>query len=320
VLATSLLLTITTAGDAVREPALQRCSFDEFDLALAQLTAKPEIKDQRNGLPLLNWTDTAAASRRYRYVVKHGASCEVQPSAVWPAATLNRTVPMIINAGEGSTATRFFWCVAKRLMLRSNHNMDGCGTRMSCTEKWGAFDYISDWPVPELLADMLATWPDALVIHALRLPEEWRKHRIEKHSRSGSAGWRQGGVCAPPNHRLDHADAPLDFVVYNAWVRCLAFTHARAAKLRGRYVAVNVFQSNHSHAPVYAILELLRQHAVALTAVLPKRFKRPHTLTELAMSLTESCSNVKENTREALHSAAMHEFGFTVDTATLQAR
>lgn len=201
------------------------CPQEDFMAALKILT-----DPARAGGALLNTTvHTAQAPLWYRTFSNTKWCGTNPPTHFWPIST--RPKPLIINAGEGSTGTRFLHCVMKLAGLKSQHlavdmlgedetKLEGCNP--SCTAGWDRYDYVSDTPVPYALWTLMRTHPTALVTLSLRDPEQWRHNRINKHLDDNAGEWRQAGPCRPPDFNLKHADAPLGFVVYNAWALCLA--------------------------------------------------------------------------------------------------
>ena len=255
---------------------------------------------------------------RYKQVLDNGKTCEKVPSEQWPlSSTLNRSrhrnthnFPLIINPGEGTTATRFFDFLFKHLGFSAGHNvgdsatlakchqLDGAGvyseSQPTCTELFDHKDYISDSPVSEVYHQLLGTHPDALIVHTLRPAKEWRHKRIRKHRRSGADGWLQASVCGTADHPMDHTKTPLDFMVYNVWARCITVNAQRKippeSKFRDPadyYIALNVFQyKTTGRDDILALLLFLNKHGVLTEAKLPDVFEgKVNTFPEMANAL-----------------------------------
>jgi hypothetical protein len=140
-------------------------------------------------------------------------------------------MPLVINAAEGTTATRFLWCVFQELGYRGAHGKSAPGMRMvdckngtthihqstlqgrkrsrnpapfsnlnlvrNCTrtEEWDKFDYVTDSPVAYQIDNMLLSHPDSPVILGLRDPKDWHQKRHDGHLKVGSANWVGAAPC-----------------------------------------------------------------------------------------------------------------------------
>lgn len=217
---------------------LATCGVEQFGAAL------DELLSPGTGQPLLRWAGARShVIERYRTVAE-GRRCEPVPSLKWPRSRRRIGAvsgPLIINAGEGSTATRFLNCVMRRVGLAGAHTRGdrdlstgmekerdnrtefmGCEHYRSCTDGWDRFSYISDSPVAYQISALIRSHPDALLIHSLRDPAAWKQSRLDKHAAQGAADWHQAAPCGEANHRMDHPLTELDYVVYNAWAHCIA--------------------------------------------------------------------------------------------------
>jgi hypothetical protein len=197
------------------------------------------------------------------FVTKHtSARCLTEPEP--PAWPLSRRIGagMLLNLGDGSTGTRFTECAVGALfpglrrmhggrhaVRRCNLTVDGkygVGSRMDCTQYWDSGGYISDTPVPEQLAALLATHPGNLtagVLLSLRDPWAWRRARLagEAYERLKPASWRARGdphardvtpptLCeggGPVTSVGDPSDpdgvmVARDVLTYDAWALCVA--------------------------------------------------------------------------------------------------
>jgi hypothetical protein len=283
-----LLLVGLTIGEKI--PAHDQCSVEMFERSLKTLL-NPD-----DGM-LNEWTDSDAVLERYRTGPARWINCKNPPSEAWPMST-GRTTPLIINVGEGSTATRFLNCVMRRVGLSGAHTKGagadkpeentafmGCDAYSSCTAGWDKFNYISDSPVVYQVGELLATHPDALVLHSFRDAAGWKRSRINKHADQGAANWYQGGVCGGADHPMNHSLTELDFVVFNTWAHCVS--------PKDRYLAINLFTQRSSSMTILDILLFLRKHGIDLLVTIFTQTKRNLDTNpshfELARALDDSC-------------------------------
>ena len=238
------------------------------------------------------WSDKEAVVKRYKELTEIN-SCERVPSPRWPMS-FNRTKPLIINAGEGSTATRFLNCVMRRIgnygaHTRGGPNQEkqnssefmGCDYYSSCTDGWDLFNYISDSPVAYQLTQLLATHPNSLVLHSLRDPASWKKSRISKHLHQGAAKWHQAAPCGMSDHPMDHPQTELDFVVYNAWAKCVS-------PVGKRYLQINLFKQETVQV-VLQILFFVHAHNLTIKPRIIGGMANITTYKHLAGALEDTC-------------------------------
>ena len=208
--------------------------------------------------------------------------------------TLNRTKPLIINAGEGSTATRFLNCIMRRIGHYGAHTRGGpnkqkqnetefmgCDYYPSCTHGWDLFNYVSDSPVAYQLTEMLATHPNSLVLHSLRDPASWKVSRIKKHLHQGAAQWHQAGPCGMVDHPMDHPKTELDFVVYNVWAKCVS-------PVGKRYLQINLFKQE-TASVVLKILFFIHAHNLTIKPRVIGGMANITTYKHLAGALEDTC-------------------------------
>jgi hypothetical protein len=286
----AVLLASLVACNADRFSPLELCSHENFEANLRAML--DPISGNQKG-----WTDVEAAVARYAELVELN-TCPRVPNARWPMST-NRTKPLIINAGEGSTATRFLNCVMRRIGHYGAHTRGGpedaksnktefmgCDDTVhypSCTTGWDTFNYISDSPVAYMLPELLATHPNALVIHSFRDPASWQKSRIHKHLHQGAAGWHQAAPCGKTDHPMNHSKTNLDFVVYNAWAQCIT-------PKGKRYMQLNVFdQDKSSVEEVTAILHFIHSNNLTIKPRVIGGMSNISTYEALAAALEDSC-------------------------------
>eukprot|EP00039_Didymoeca_costata_P016799 m.305966 g.305966 ORF g.305966 m.305966 type:complete len:367 (+) comp16453_c0_seq1:153-1253(+) len=290
-LGVSLLLgTLTEPQIALK--VIDTCPLDKFAAALDSLT-KPD-ENAKTGA-IIEWNDREAVINRYKSIA-YIRNCTQLPTTEWPIST-NRTNPLIINAGEGTTGTRFLNCFMRRIGLPSAHTRGekdgrtgeerardnrteflGCSHYGSCTAGWDQFNYISDSPVAYQIWELLQSHPDAIVFQSLRQPQPWKKSRISKHMLQNANKWHQAGPCGMADHQMDHEDTELDYVVYNAWARCI---------LPPRSIAFSFF-SMKTHSVLLKIMRALRLRRIPLILRYPGA-TREKTMSEIAHDLEEVC-------------------------------
>ena len=190
------------------------------------------------------------------------ARCLVEPEP--PAWPLSQRVGagLLINLGDGSTGTRFIDCALAALFpgLRRLHGGRhavrrcnattaggyGAGSGINCTAYWDSAGYVSDHPVPEQVAALLATHPGSLTAGALlslRDPWAWSRARfkeIDEYERKHPAGARARGDphardLTPPAlceggvpvtslgdaTDVDGTSLALDVLTYDTWALCV---------------------------------------------------------------------------------------------------
>ena len=155
-------------------------------------------------------------------------------SDAWPLTTRKR--PLVINAGDGSTGTRFVHCVMGKLGLRSKHALRNNG-RPYGTRVWDAFDHISDSPVGYQVAQLLRSHPGptASVVLMLRNPWDWHRSRTAHHARARTSCWvPANGGCGKNLTSVCNKDGfsmEKDMLSNAAFVACRAFQGREAARV-----------------------------------------------------------------------------------------
>eukprot|EP00729_Bicosta_minor_P005124 gene5124-4141_t len=284
-------------------PAATTCSLRKFDQSLSVLL------NPMSGM-LNDWDFGRGLVRdRYKELLANGTTCEKVPNDRWPiSSSYNRTdahLPLIINPGEGTTATRFFNSFFAHLGFKAAHNI---GTEKTiaqchgasgkpCTEVFDAHrGYISDTPVAQTFWELLHTHPDAIIVHTLRPAVEWHVKRMHKHKKQHAEDWHQASVCGEADHPMADPKTPLDYMVYNVWARCIAVDKRRHippgskfATPADYYIGVNVFQNATASGGRNDILNLLlflRNHGVLTEGILPKSFEgQVSTISDMANAL-----------------------------------
>lgn len=158
------------------------------------------------------------------------AKSDEKDACRWAAST--RKTGQIINLGEGSTGTRFLTCLMGELKFVTEHNIQTakdpyCLDQKECTPAWDAYDYINDWPVPDLASALIATHTgDSLggVLLSLRDPLEWREKRYSEHKDQDSGDWQAAAPCSATTAFLKNDTANWDLLklTYDSFAACVA--------------------------------------------------------------------------------------------------
>ena len=164
-------------------------------------------------------------------------SCETYPNSwmesgnvehrasLWPKSKRveHGQQPLLISAGEGSTASRFVYCIFERLGFNAAHNgmnnFTGCENHDSCTAAWDKFDYISDSPVAYLTWPLLLSHPGSPVMLGVRDPLQWQARRLAGHD--DAKEWFPAAPCGTGTRKMVHPETWEDFIVFNTWVTCI---------------------------------------------------------------------------------------------------
>lgn len=166
---------------------------------------------------------------------------------------------LIINFGEGTTATRFLACVMDGIGYSTIHNNkelnkcagDGTATWQpsGCREEWDKYDFIADTPVPAELTKLMATHHHrkgaAAYMLSLRDPVAWAKSRVHHHWPK-SQTWAQTAICGDESNLLtSFAKVPLHKLVYDSFAHCLA-TSDRYGSSESHLFMFNMFSSDNT--------------------------------------------------------------------------
>ena len=138
-----------TPARPVTAPALELCPPKRFGSAL-RLVLNHHTNGTRSAL--MHIGGPAAVERRYAGEAYGNARCLASPmlpgtQTQWPLTASSHH--LLINAGTGTTGTRWLHCILENLGVRSVHNnarMAAC-TR-NCTARWDEHEFISDSPIP----------------------------------------------------------------------------------------------------------------------------------------------------------------------------
>ena len=228
---------------ATSKTLLETCSLPRFMRALKMLTT-PGGGHAPPGTTLIedryNRGSTVWRYENLSHIYERkGQSCEAYPNSwtengdaerrasLWPLSkrAAQGKQRLLINAGEGSTASRFLYCVFERMGYNAAHNgmldheFTGCEKHDSCTAAWDRFDYISDSPVAYLTWPLLQTHPGSPVMLGVRDPVQWQARRLAGHD--DAKEWFPAAPCGTGTRKMSHPDTWEDFMVFNTWVACI---------------------------------------------------------------------------------------------------
>ena len=181
------------AGSAVT--SLDLCPIESFREALTLVgSVLPNATERAGGFD--------AIVSHYEDVYGRAVCPGFQNDGAWPESQrLSKGRPgLIINAGEGTTGTRCFHQVFRKLNLSSGHyshalrkesvwkcTNDSWSADADCTAAYDAYDVVSDTPVAYQLPYVLSSHPGPALAGALltvRDPHDWAVSRL-KHSAVG---------------------------------------------------------------------------------------------------------------------------------------
>jgi len=224
---------------------LETCPLEKFESSLAWLL-------ENKLLPESNITNSAQT--RYLELAEQ-QQCELGPE--WSVSQK----PLVINVGDGTTATSWLHRIRQNLGFNSRHanlpdssdipNFDG-------TSDVDMFDFISDTPTSSLTWQLVQSHPKALFLMTMREPEDWEADRTnDEHSAFVMKA--QGVPCDGANFlKLYDVVAPsaLTYVAYSAWAKCVI--------PQDRFLgAVNVFANENNDAEfVERLISLLETHGL----------------------------------------------------------
>jgi hypothetical protein len=162
----------------------------------------------------------------------------------------------IVNAGEGTTGTRFLSCVFDSMGFRTSHNE--VLSPENAYESLNDYDYVSDNPLNMRAIEIFAGRHGGQipgVLLSLRDPKEWARSRIKHHRDGGAEHWRAASAClgwgGAPISETDQM--PLAVLTYNAFSACAATSPAFRYD-DDHVLLVNLFQGNRSEEEVDAEL------------------------------------------------------------------
>jgi hypothetical protein len=140
-----------------------------------------------------------AASVRAHYLrTSADAVCQVEASD-WPPSQRKRG--LLINAGEGTTGTRWLNCAMRHLGAKTGHDL-GAVVKRFTTKVCDNYDFVSDSPVPYILSTLFSKHPDDLtagVMLTVRDPLDYQRSRLGHH-RTEAKHWGVGTAgCMFPN-------------------------------------------------------------------------------------------------------------------------
>jgi len=171
--------------------------------------------------------------------------------------------PLVINVGDGSTATRWLAEIMGMLGFNTYHYGGLIGGtwdatfRFSNTSEADMFDFIADTPTSTLTWELVQSHPNALFLMTMRDPVDWQDSRINDHS--GSMWKQQGLPCDGPDVlQLYGQSTPSahDYVAYSAWAKCVI--------PQDRFLgAVNVFADENADSEfVEKLIKTLETHGL----------------------------------------------------------
>jgi len=170
--------------------------------------------------------------------------------------------PLVINVGEGTTATRWLDGVMKDLGFNTVHGgmpWSDFGFQFkpefTSTADVDKYDYISDIPTSFFTWQLVQSHPNALFLTTMRDPVEWRDTRINDHH---SSPWRQqASPCLGAQfYDFNGSDVSAStYVAYSAWAKCVI--------PETRFLATNVFTDEQSDAKfVEELIHFLETHGL----------------------------------------------------------
>jgi len=191
---------------------LETCPLEQFRSSLAWLL-ETEL--------LLESNITNSAQTRYLELAEQ-QQCEVGPE--WSVSQK----PLVINVGDGTTATKWLDGVMKDLGFNTVHAgmpYSDLGLQFkpefASTADVDKYDYVSDSPTSFFTWQLVQSHPNALFLMTMRDPVEWRDTRIKDHH---STPWRQQGSPCLGAQFYDfngsHVSAST-YVAYSAWAKCV---------------------------------------------------------------------------------------------------
>jgi len=187
---------------------LETCPLDKFQSSLTYMI--------ENKL-FLESNITNSAQTRYLELA------EVQQCYLGPEWWVSQK-PLVINAGDGSTATRWLDEIMMDLGFNTQHSgfYEEKSLGFASTAAVDEFDYISDTPVSSLTWQLLQSHPKALFLMTMRDPEEWQDHRGHDHGDSDLV--LQGLPCDGADQLQFYHSQNLSartYVAYSAWAKCV---------------------------------------------------------------------------------------------------
>jgi hypothetical protein len=222
---------------------LATCSQEQFQSALAWLIDSKLIKE--SNITSLAQTEYLKIAERQR--------CEVGPE--WQLSEK----PIIVDVGEGSTATHLFHVIMMDLGFESVHwylnnsedreanesvpFLKGRKEAVNGTADVDQWEALSDSPVAYLTWQFLKSHPNALFVMSMRDPTEWHANRMRKHPYPGYDGNAQAIPCGDSldmNLTFMANTAAQTYVAYSAWAACVLPAD--------RLITVNVFENENNVA------------------------------------------------------------------------
>lgn len=188
-------------GETQHVSILETCPLEKFQSSLAWLL-KNEL--------LLESNVTNSAETRYLELAEQ-QQCELGPE--WYLSQKQ----LIVNVGEGTTATRWLDDVMEALGFNTRHFFAHDGGPVNGSFEVDQSEFISDYPTSTLTWQITQSHPRALFVMTMRDPVDWRDRRMEEHNHS-----RQGVPCGMAY--LEDANNPAErtYVAYSAWASCVA--------------------------------------------------------------------------------------------------
>mmetsp|Transcript_73804 Transcript_73804/g.163152 ORF Transcript_73804/g.163152 Transcript_73804/m.163152 type:complete len:282 (-) Transcript_73804:87-932(-) len=219
---------------------LETCPLDKFQSSLTDMI--------ENKL-FLESNITNSAQTRYLELA------EVQQCELGPEWWVSQK-PLVINVGEGTTATTWLHEDMKDLGFNSKHGqfLAHAMPGIVGTSQVDMFDYITDTPTSSLTWQLLRSHPKALFLMTMRDPVEWRDSRIKDHI--GEPDLTQGLPCGVASLLDANNPAAETYVAYSAWAKCVIPEDRFLA-------AVNVFADENNDAEfVKKLIQQLEAHGL----------------------------------------------------------
>lgn len=157
--------------------------------------------------------------------------------------------PLIVNVGEGTTATRWLWRVMGKLGFAAQHYarevlelnppkglLGSWKQDVNGSFKVDNWDFISDQPISTITWELVQSHPKGLFLMTMRDPTDWFANRLKHSTPVEHMGVPCGQNLQDNMLVADDAHAALMYTVYSTWAVCVLPPD--------RFLAVNVFAND----------------------------------------------------------------------------